>query len=246
MPGGGPHPKDGELFAAPRLPALRRAAAELRFLRERGYALPSAIKLVGDRHQLRERQRVAISRATSEAAGAAERGMRRLGAGQPPPGALWVDGFNVVITVETALRGGVLVTTADGGLRDLAGVHGSYRVSEVTGEALARVAAVLVGRGWRATPARWYLDAPVSNTGRLGARIREVGRAEGLRWEAEVVPDPDAVLIQAPAATTVATGDAAILDRCGPWVDLGSEVVRATVPDAWVVDLVPAEPGSEA
>ncbi len=237
MPGGGPHPKDRELFAEARLPALRAAAAELRFLRERGYALPSALKVVGDRHLLEHRQRTAIARATSEAQGAASRQQRQVPFGAPAPAALWVDGFNVVITVETALNGGVLVTTVDGGLRDLAGIHGTYRAGRATDRALAAVAAQLRARGWREVPTRWLLDAPVSNSGRLAARIRGVAEAEGLGWEAEVVPDPDALLIAVAGGTVAATGDAPVQDRAARWVDLGSETVRAAAPDAWVVDL---------
>ena len=37
--------------------------------------------------------------------------------------------------------------------------------------------------------------------------------------------------------SVVASGDAVVLDRCGPWIDLGAEVVRASVSEAWIVDL---------
>lgn len=237
MAGGGPHPHDAALFAAGERPRLRAAASDLRYLRERGYSLDAALKLVGDRYQLRDRQRVAISRATSEAVGARERAARRVPDGAPPPPALEVDAFNVLITVETALRGGVLVTTVDGGLKDLAGIHGTYRTSRVTDEALARVARRLSARGWGAVPARFLIDAPVSNSGRLAARVREHAAAHALPWTAEVVPDPDEDLARAPRDHVVATGDACVLDRCGAWIDLGAEVVRADVPGAWVVEL---------
>jgi hypothetical protein len=236
--GGGAHPRDVELFAAAALPTLRAAAADLRFLRERGYSLDAALKLVGDRHQLRDRQRVAISRATSEAAGAAARAARRVAEGAPPPPAVEVDAFNVLITVETALRGGVLVTTVDGGLKDLAGIHGTYRASAATDEALARVARRLAARGWAAVPARFLIDAPVSNSGRLAARVREHAAAAALPWTADVVADPDEDLAVAPRDHVVATGDACVLDRCGAWIDLGGEVARGEVPGAWVVALL--------
>lgn len=237
MPGGGPHPQDACLFAPEALPALRAAAGDLRYLRERGYALPSALKVVGDRYLLRERQRTAIARATSEAAGAAARAAGRVPDPAPPPRALGVDAFNVVITLETALNGGLLVTTVDGGLRDIAGVHGSYRLGPLTEAALGHLADRLVARGWAAAPTRWLLDAPVSNSGRLAARIREVGAARGLPWTAEVVPDPDALLAALPPGEVAASGDAVVLERAPRWVDLAAEAVRASVPGAWIVDL---------
>jgi hypothetical protein len=240
VPGGGAGPKDARLFAPDQLPALREAARDLRHLRERGYALPSALKVVGDRYQLRDRQRTAISRATSAAAGAAARASRRVPAGAPPPAALGIDGFNLVITCETALNGGVLVTTVDGGLRDLAGIHGAYRTGEATPKAVELIAARLAARGWDRVPARWLLDAPVSNSGRLAARIRACAEARDLPWEVEVVPDPDVLLRQAGPEQVVCTGDAGILEHCGPWLDLAAEAIRAGRPDAWIVELVEA------
>src|SRR5262245_26908157 len=59
----GAHPNDRTLFAAAQLPALRTAVEELSWLLTRGYSIKGAVKLVGDRHTLSDRQRLAISRA---------------------------------------------------------------------------------------------------------------------------------------------------------------------------------------
>jgi len=42
--------------------------------------------------------------------------------------------------------------------------------------------------------ANWYLDRPVSNSGRLAGRIREMAAEHHWAWEVELVNDPDAVL----------------------------------------------------
>src|SRR5262245_31343407 len=57
-----PHPEDARLFAPDTWPALRSAVAELSWLLTRGYAEPSALKLVGDRYNLCVRQRIAVMR----------------------------------------------------------------------------------------------------------------------------------------------------------------------------------------
>ena len=58
------------------------------------------------------------------AAGSSRRGIGR-GRG------LWIDGYNVLTTVEAALAGGVILVGRDGCYRDMASMHGSYRkVSE--------------------------------------------------------------------------------------------------------------------
>ena len=53
----GPGPEDRDLFSADQLPALRHAVADLSWLLSRGYAMPSALSLVGNRFDLAARQR---------------------------------------------------------------------------------------------------------------------------------------------------------------------------------------------
>ena len=53
----GPDPRDAQAFGPSALSALRAAVADLSWLLERGYAIVSAVKLVGDRWSLTERQR---------------------------------------------------------------------------------------------------------------------------------------------------------------------------------------------
>src|SRR5205807_3063533 len=59
----GAHPEDRKLFADDQLPKLRAAVSELSWLLTRDYAMKGALKLVGDKFALTERQRLAVSRA---------------------------------------------------------------------------------------------------------------------------------------------------------------------------------------
>jgi hypothetical protein len=116
----------------------------------------------------------------------------------------------------------------DGCYRDMASVHGTYRKVEETRPALDLAARWLAE--WGVGPCTWLLDAPVSNSGRLAAMIRTTPA-----WSAEVLPDPDALLV-APGAIA-ATADAGVLDRCEIWVSLARALVEVGVPGAFVVDL---------
>ena len=66
---------------------------------------------------------------------------------------LLVDGFNLIITIEVALSGGLVLDCADGTVRDLAGLRGSYHpVDETDGAAgdvswRSPVGRALLGRG---------------------------------------------------------------------------------------------------
>src|SRR5207302_215520 len=69
----GMHPEDQKLFAADQWPALRCAVTELSWLLSHGYAEPSALKIVGDRHALDARQRMAEKRCACTDAALAHR-----------------------------------------------------------------------------------------------------------------------------------------------------------------------------
>lgn len=230
----GPQPQDARLFDEQALPRLRGAVRDLAWLLGRGYAMPSSLKLVGDRHDLVARQRDAVSRSVCSD----EARQRRLATrvddldGKP----LWIDGFNLIITVETALRGGVVMRTRDGTHRDLASVHGTYRRGEETSRALKILADALERHG--AGEVRWLFDQPVSNSGRLAGWVRELVARRGVRWTADVVLDPDPLLAAAP--NPVATADAEILDACGGWVDLMQWCLEDSLfhgAPPWIIDL---------
>jgi len=146
---------------------LRAAAADFCWLLTRGYAHDSALKLVGDRHSLVARQRVAVSRGCCSEAQAAQRRSRQVGGEQLRGAALWLDGYNVLITIEAALAGGVILAARDGAYRDMASMHGSYRKVAETRPALELLGRVIAA--FEVAECRWYLDRPVSNSGRLKA-----------------------------------------------------------------------------
>src|SRR5690606_36397710 len=101
------------------------AVEELSWLRSRDYAEPSALALVGDRHQLAARQREAVRRSACTERARASRSRREVAVADASR--IGIDGFNLVITIESALAGGVVLVGRDGAYRDLARVHGSYR-----------------------------------------------------------------------------------------------------------------------
>ena len=229
----GPDPRDPDAFGPHAWPALRGAVADLSWLLGRGYAPVSALKVVGDRWALTGRQRMGVLRSACGDEAAARRACRRVEPEEAVGGRLAVDGFNVLTTVEAALGGAVVIVGRDGCLRDVAGVHGSYRKVEETVPAVRLTGEVLAAIG--ATACTWYLDHPVSNSGRLAASILETAAERGWPWRVEVVMNPDPVL--AASAEVVASADSVILDRCGRWLNLARRVVETRVPGATLVDL---------
>lgn len=229
----GPHPGDRERFAADQVPLLRQACTDLAWLQGRGYAERAALQLVGDRFQLDRRQRLCVQRATCTDSARAARTERRAEASALNGASLLVDGFNVLITVEAALSGGVLLRCRDGCVRDLASMHGTWRTVQETAVAARAVGELLSHTGVREV--RWLLDRPVANSGRLAALLREIADGNSFPWHVEVCDSPDRELRQ--SSRPVATADSAVLDRCATWLDLARHVVETSVPEAWMLDL---------
>lgn len=225
----GADPEDRRAFTEAAVPRLREAVRDLSWLLGRGYAEQAAVKLVGDRFQFSARQRAAVRRCAASDEAVASRSARRLPV--EALGELTIDGFNVLITLERAFGGGAVLLGRDGACRDLAGVHGTWRRVAETDLALDAIGEVLSGRG----AVRWLLDRPVSNSGRLAERIRALAAERGWSWTVDVVERPDPELRA--SGGCIATSDAGILDRCGPWVSLAGEVVARRVSDTWLVDL---------
>ena len=98
----GAHPKDRKLFADDHLTALRAATGELSWLLTRGYAIKGALKLVGDKHALTERQRLAVSRAACSDQSRTHRFASKVGTETLKGERLTIDGFNLIITIEAA------------------------------------------------------------------------------------------------------------------------------------------------
>jgi len=226
----GPHPEDHRLFAPERLSLLREAAFDLTWLLNRGYARETAQQIVGDRYQLHARQRTALGRSVCSDAQRDDRKARELAPDALRGRELWIDGYNVLTSVEAALGGGVLLLGRDDCLRDLASMHGSFRKVEET-----RPAAECIARTLRALqPARvhWLLDRPVSNSGRLKTILETVGAGA---WSVELADQVDRRLAE--CGWIVATADSGILERCGKWLTLAKIVVERSAPEAWIVQL---------
>jgi hypothetical protein len=229
----GPDPRDGTAFGPLAAPALRGAVADLSWLLGRGYANPSALKLVGDRWSLTERQRLAVRRASCSDTARECRRQRRMDAAELRGGILLIDGFNVVTTVEAAFGGGIVLGCRDGTYRDLAGIHGTYRKVAETMPALELIGARLLQLA--VSQARWLFDRPVSNSGRVEALLREAARTSGWPCTVELVADPDPLLRA--SQDIVATADSAILDHCERWFNLARDVIESRCPAATIVDL---------
>ena len=235
----GPHPEDAKLFAPEKLGDLRSALGDYSLLLTKGYAQKSSLKLVGDKFSLTERQRIALMRSACSDEQLASRIERRVAVEDIADRRIALDGYNVLITIEAAISGGVIFKGRDGCYRDLASIHGTYRKVSETIPAVELIGRFLQEIG---TPeALWLLDKPVSNSGRLKTLIGELAQKNDWPWEIELAISPDAALIK--GQMIAATSDSAVIDACKQWVNLATEVITQKLPSATIIDLSPDSVG---
>lgn len=225
-------PNDTRLFSETSLPLLRTAQQEIRWLLNRGYPMGSVTELVGSHHQLAARQRTALQRATASDRQLAGRDSTRRPLREAFQQSLLIDGFNLVILLEVALSGSLLILGQDGVLRDLAGLRGTYRIVTQTERAVNLIGHSLSSLG--ASEAVFYLDENVSNSGRLRHLILEQSGSWPLAVRVELVANADSCLYH---QEKIVTGDSFVLDTCTSWFNLARQIVAESIPQAWIVPL---------
>jgi hypothetical protein len=191
---------------------------------------------VGNRHNLTGRQRMAVSRCACSREDVQRRRQLQVEPGQLQDRELWLDGYNVLTVLESALAGGIVLLCRDGCCRDIAGIHRRYRKVTETLPVLRLVGETAAALG--VSRCRWWLDQPVSNSGRLKTAILDAAAEAGWKMEVELTFSPDHVLSH--TGEIIATSDGIVLDRCQHWVNLARLLIAKHIPQARLLDLSPA------
>jgi hypothetical protein len=210
---------------------LNQAGEELFFLLNRGYKLNPSSNFIGNHYMLSERQRLALARMVSSKAQLKLHKVKEL-LPEKLPKRVVIDGFNTIISLEVALSGSLVIKGIDSTIRDLAGLRGTYRIIDKTNQAVHFVFHAL--EKLNISELVFYLDQPVSNSGRLKSLIYKISERYKLIVAVEVINDVDRVLEKREG---VITSDAIILDKCVSWFNLNKWIIDNYVEQAWVFEL---------
>ena len=215
-------PEDERNFSPEAVEKMKIASHHILYLINEGYDLKQATVFVGNHFQLSERQRLAIMRSVASDRDLTTRKNKQLSLSELNGTEVWIDGFNIVITLEVLLSDSLLFTCMDGTIRDLAALRGTYRLIPETAEAVRLILDILqeasVGK------VNILLDEPVSNSGRLKSLIAETAESEYcLDLDIRILRDVDRTLY---GKEGVITSDSIILDHCTSWINLTPECLR--------------------
>ncbi|MBL4931979.1 DUF434 domain-containing protein [Clostridium paridis] len=223
-------PKDNEEFGHESIEKLHKAAKDLYYLLNHGYNIKGASTFIGNHYLLSERQRLALVRAISSEKSVKIRKDKEV-LGSLEDSTVHIDGFNTIITLEVLLSESLVLRCLDGTIRDLAGLRGTYRLIDKTDVAINLVGNIISKN--KIAEANFYLDAPVSNSGRLKERILELLKVYNFKVNVQNINDVDKTLEVLP---NVITSDAIILDKCKSWINLNREIIENENLNNWIVD----------
>jgi len=220
---------DKKEFSTENFPVLKKALEEIYWLLNRGYPISVATAFVGNHYLLSGRQRIALSRAVSSNADILRRKQKEIFSCEKQT--LHIDAFNIIIMLEVALSGSTLIKCMDGTIRDLAGLRGTYRLIDKTDSAITLIGKKL--ETMNIAEAIFYLDAPVSNSGNLKARILELLGSFNYNVTVELQNKVDALLKN---KSCVVSSDAIILNECISWINLAPAIISESIPYALYID----------
>jgi hypothetical protein len=229
----GPGPQDRELFAKEQIALLSAAAKDYCWLLDKNYTSKASLKLVGDHFKLRERQRKALDRCCQPQLliNEMKKGeIRNPEALKNQP--VIIDGFNLLIITEAALGGAPVFRGRDGLIRDISGLHGSYRKIYETPQAISLVIDVL--KRLNTGNVLWIFDKPVSNSGRLAALVREIGKSQNINWTTELCDHADTRLAE--SANIVISADSQVLTHSTRWFNLNDYLMNYSIKKKWLID----------
>lgn len=214
---------DDTLFGSEKqLHKLKLAVEDMQYLLSRDYPEKAASDLVGNRYRLKTRQIQALRGASASIQQLHNRQLKHVDISDLKDKTVYVDGFNVLILLESLLSEAYVFEGLDGCIRDLSGVHGTYKRVNQTLRAVELVASFY--RKNQIHQLVWIFDKPVSNSGRIKQIVLEYAEQNGLNWDADLQFNPDKFLAESSAI--VISSDAWILDHCKGWFNLIGYLIK--------------------
>lgn len=227
-------PDDKKFFKNENLAKVKKAALEISFLINRGYNIKNASTFVGNHYLLSERQRLFLARALSSKKDIESRHLKELTLDDLKGENISIDGFNTIITLETALSNSMIFKGEDNTIRDLAGLRGTYKIIDKTIHALKLIFDSL--NEFQIKRVEFYLDKPVSNSGRLKELIIYMSKDYNFETEVFLIEAVDSLLEK---KEYVISSDAIILNKCISWFNLNAYIINKKIQEVFCIDIFP-------
>jgi hypothetical protein len=201
---------------------LAQAVKDLRYLLARGYNRESAARFVGDKYRLTLSERYVLIRGVFGEAEAESRRVKLVGIGETYGERISVDGYNVLVTVESILAGKPLIQCDDAVARDISAVFGKHKITSRTIRALSIILKNL--KESQAKEVHFFYDKQVSKSGLLASTTRKMMAEFDLDGTATTSQRADVATLG--FGGIVVSSDTVVIQKAKRVLDLAGEIAR--------------------
>ena len=207
-------------------------------LLDKKYPKKASLELVGNRYNLTRDERAILYRGVFDTAGSNRRKKKLVDLLHVGDKAclnircLIFDGYNILISLESYLKGRIIFRALDGYIRDISGVYGSYSVGSYTERSAGLLADFIKDLTEKLHPRPdvfVYLDSPVSKSGELAMYMRDLFKREHIEVEVAAINNPDAAIVELCKRTSdslTATSDTELIDKAERVIDIPDCIIQ--------------------
>ncbi len=188
--------------------SFEKAAADVRYLLDRGYPQKSAVNFVCAHYRLGEEPRYLLSRTILSHEISEKRRAKFLHCDRIEGNRIIIDGYNIIIGLESILEKKAYLCD-DGVIRDIKGISRNYKVSESTKTAIKLILQFLKENN--PFYVCFLLDSQISKSGLLAGTLRGRISELGLKGDARTSKHVDYDLKS--SKYIVASSDGVIIDE---------------------------------
>ena len=190
---------------------FKYATRDYLYLLEKNYPQKGIIKLIGDRYALSGTERTMLYRGIATRENCLARKQKLALVKELKKASLYIDGYNVMITIGSYLNGNTVYISNDHLLRDASEMHGKIFRKVLMNRILKLLLDDLIYL--QLSNAIIYFDRPVSKSGELASFISRQMESSGIPGHAKTAESPDHILKQCTKGF-IATSDSTIIDKC--------------------------------
>lgn len=203
--------------------SFRTAALDYQYLINRGYPTKASLKLTADRHLLSGSERSMLFRGIAPDHKIMLRKQKHADRETIQYMPLVIDGYNVLLTLCSYLKGDGIFIACDGYIRDSTEIHGRIMQQKYMNRALRLMTESIIQLNPSCTTV--YLDTPKSKSGQLASHIRQLFITHHIQGLVKTIYSPDKALTQQTTGN-ICTSDSVIIDHCACHVfDLVHEIL---------------------
>ena len=206
---------------------LANANSDLKFLLNKNYNKKAALDFVGNHYLLNKEERNYLQRKVYSSEKSNDRKSKIIPLSRIKGKSLLIDGYNVLITVESIRKSDETIFICDDGiLRDINAVFGKYKLNNETKNSLNAIMALV--KIYQPADLRVCFDSQVSKSGELAKLTEKVMQEQRINGSAHTAPNVDYQLINQSNErnAVVASSDSVIMDKVDQILDIPSFIYK--------------------